>query len=831
MIGSLGRTDPFTLSLLIALAVTAATTAGAAGPAPGAATGSEFRINTTTSGDQFFGRTARDAAGDFVVVWAGPGDGSGNAVYAQRYMADGTPVGGETQVNTHTTGDQTAPSVAMDAGGDYVVVWASNGQDGDGFGIYGQRFGSSGATAGSEFLVNTYTTGNQSSPSVGMDAGGGFVVAWDSAAQDGDLSGVYAQMYDSTGAAEGSEFRVNTTTTDNQNSSQVAMDANGGFVIVYESNLLDGHGDGIFAKLYDNTGADTGLGEFQVNTTTADEQYSPSVAMDMKGNFTVSWVSFNQDAASGGGIYAQRYNTAGAAQGGEFLVNTTTAGDQDTPSIAMDALGNFAIAWMSPSQDGAGKGVYAQRYAASGSTRGSEFQVNTTTTSDQFAPRMAMDAAGDFVIAWTSNLQDGGGFGVYAQRYARESSLDLSVFSFSVDPPGTVAKSDPLALTASIINTAAPSSATGNATIISALTTATGVTASLDLPAGTAFVDASGTNWTCPGAPTGNVLVCAYAVGLTPGATTENLTVDVKAPTTKGLKTFTLNADGNQPDDTASDDSASQAVTIPDTPPFAFDDVQTVNSGAQLSGNVSAMDIDNDSLTFSVANTASSGNLTLNPDGSYTYTSTPGFKGADSFSFVANDGEAFSNPGTVDITVADNAPTTVNASLPVNRNTAKKATLKSTDVDGDPRTYAKVAGPTHGTVTLAVGGGYTYKPAKNYVGKDSFTFKANDGSLDSNTSSVAVTVTEHTPVATAASFSMTHNTSHNGQLKGTDADTGDILTYAKVAAPKHGTLTLHSTGSFTYTPVHNYVGSDSFTFHVSDGLKTSTAKTISITVK
>jgi VCBS repeat-containing protein len=243
------------------------------------------------------------------------------------------------------------------------------------------------------------------------------------------------------------------------------------------------------------------------------------------------------------------------------------------------------------------------------------------------------------------------------------------------------------------------------------------------------------------------------------------------------------------------------------------------------------MDLDNDPLTFSLASSPLNGNATVNSDGSYSYTPAQGFKGADSFDFIATDGTDFSNPATIDITVADNAPTTVNGTLAVNRNTAKASTLKSADVDGDARTYSAVLTPGHGTLTLSSNGSYTYKPAKNRVGADSFTFKANDGSLDSNVSSITVTVTEHVPVATAASFSMTHNTGHNGLLKGTDVDKGDVLTYAKVASPKHGTLTVHSNGSFTYTPAHNYVGSDSFTFHVSDGLKTSTAKAITITVK
>ena len=99
-----------------------------------------------------------------------------------------------------------------------------------------------------------------------------------------------------------------------------------------------------------HAGAPAG-GEFQVNTTTASSQGFPSVAMDSAGNFVVVWESFGQDG-SGSGVYAQRYNAAGVAQGSEFLVNTYTTGYQQYPSVAMDGSGNFVVTWQSSGQDG-----------------------------------------------------------------------------------------------------------------------------------------------------------------------------------------------------------------------------------------------------------------------------------------------------------------------------------------------------------------------------------------------------------------------------------------------------------------------------------------------
>ena len=126
-------------------------------------------------------------------------------------------------VNTYTVSDQQAPSMAMNASGNYVIVWISFGQDGDGNGIYAQRYSSNGVPNGLEFRVNTTTASSQILPSVAMDAAGDFVIAWQSYGQDGDGYGIYAQRYNSAGVSQGNEFLVNTTTKGYQDDASVAL--------------------------------------------------------------------------------------------------------------------------------------------------------------------------------------------------------------------------------------------------------------------------------------------------------------------------------------------------------------------------------------------------------------------------------------------------------------------------------------------------------------------------------------------------------------------------------------------------------------------------------
>ncbi len=389
--------------------------------------GSEFRANTWTTNNQFSPSVAMDSDGDFVVVWYSFGqDGNGYGIYAQRYNSAGVAQGAEFRVNTWTTNAQAYPSVSMDSDGDFVVAWQSLIQDGSSNGIYAQRYNSAGVVQGAEFRVNTWTTSAQTAPSVAMDSDGDFVVAWQSGGQDGSGYGIYAQQYNSAGVAQGAEFRVNTWTTYGQISPSVAMDSDGDFVVTWESRLQDISLYGVYAQRYNSAGMAQG-GEFRVNTWMVNNQEIPSVAMDSDGDFVVVWYSAGQDG-SYSGIYAQQYNSAGVAQGAEFRVNTWTTNDQSFPSVAMDSDGNFVVVWLSY-QDGGGYGIYAQQYNSAGVAQGGEFRVNTWTTNHQSFPSVAMDSDGDFVVAWQSDGQDGSGNGIYAQRYHNPLfPVELTIF-------------------------------------------------------------------------------------------------------------------------------------------------------------------------------------------------------------------------------------------------------------------------------------------------------------------------------------------------------------------------------------------------------------------
>jgi hypothetical protein len=387
-----------------------------------ATAGGEVHVNTFTTGQQLQPTIARTSDGQFVVVWI---TGYGFQVAGQRFDRAGSPVGTEFLVNSGPF--PARPGVAFQPGGGFVVVWTQY-SDGSANGIRGQRFAADASKLGSEFQVNATTTGSQDNASIAVSGSGNFVVAWNSP-QDGAYNGIMAQRFDAQGARLGAEFVVNTYTTYSQLNPRVASDVAGNFVIAWNSQN-DGSSGSVNAQRYAASGAPLG-GEFQVNSYTTAAQGGGSPAYAPDGTLVIAFGSQRNDQ---GDIFVRRFDAAGNALGGEFQVNTYTTGTQSYPRVALDALGNFVVAWNDLGGDGDGVGVRARRLLASGTPRGADFLVNTYTTGNEvaslFGSPVASDAYGNMVVTW--QRPDGSDPAeVFLQRYG-----GLYPSGLQVDPGG-----------------------------------------------------------------------------------------------------------------------------------------------------------------------------------------------------------------------------------------------------------------------------------------------------------------------------------------------------------------------------------------------------------
>jgi hypothetical protein len=376
--------------------------------------GPEFRISTTGPGDyRFWPRITSDTAGNFVVSWADKVSATQvGTIMARRYDANGVPVAPAFAVSNPALSTGYA-AITSDRQGRFAIVWEE--QDASNSGIRGRRYDATGAPLGPDFPVNTQTQGDQNQADVASNTAGELFVVWTSEYVDGSSYSVAGRRFDATGAPLGPEFQVNTHTLDEQMTPVVASTGGQNFVVVWESNLQDGSSHGVFAQRYDGTGR---VGpEFRVNSYTTGPQGEPAIAADGAGNFVVAWISL-QDPSGDFGVYAQRFDAAGNRRGGEFRVNSYTPGDQGIIRVASDPAGNFTVAWQSASQDGDSWGIFGQRFDANGVRRGSEFLVNTGTTSAQVNAAVAVDDAGEFVVAWSSYVPVAATSDIFGQRFA-----------------------------------------------------------------------------------------------------------------------------------------------------------------------------------------------------------------------------------------------------------------------------------------------------------------------------------------------------------------------------------------------------------------------------
>jgi VCBS repeat-containing protein len=232
------------------------------------------------------------------------------------------------------------------------------------------------------------------------------------------------------------------------------------------------------------------------------------------------------------------------------------------------------------------------------------------------------------------------------------------------------------------------------------------------------------------------------------------------SPFSNGAFTYRPNAGYAGPDSftyTVSDATASTQATVNITvtatlnqAPIGVADSYTVTEDGILTVNAPGIlgndtDPDGQALAVSAGTATSHGSFTLNTDGSFNYTPAPNFNGTDSFTYQASDGAASTALTTVTITVTavNDAPTAANDTIPIAKDSyaAFSLTNRSFDVDGDTLTGTLVTSTQHGTLVffgdqLA----FTYQPTTGYTGQDSFSYKVNDGKVDSATATVTLNV-------------------------------------------------------------------------------------------
>ncbi len=252
-------------------------------------------------------------------------------------LAQPTTAGAEFPVNTTTAGSQTRPAAAFDSSGNFITVWQSGGsglagtQDSD---IFLQRWNADGTTRGPEIRVNTTVAGCQGAPAVAAAPDGSFAVVWQSQGQDGDGWGIFAQRFDRTGAPVGGEIAVNQGTAGDQQAPAVVYDPSGAsFTVAWESSGPGSSGWDVLARQIDTASGTPRTGDVPLAATVAGDQRHPALALLPGGSLAATWEGPD---GSGSGVYLRTFTAALAPSSGEVAVNAVTAGFQAHPALGCD---------------------------------------------------------------------------------------------------------------------------------------------------------------------------------------------------------------------------------------------------------------------------------------------------------------------------------------------------------------------------------------------------------------------------------------------------------------------------------------------------------------
>jgi hypothetical protein len=269
--------------------------------AGGGALGNSFQVNVPIeySYSAFTPKVALRADGSFMVAWSSLAEEGGNLISARFFDLSGSPIGGEVQINEDPSldccwsqSDGRAPydelNLAVNPAGEFLVVWAGPGEDGEGEGVRARRFDGAGAALGPERMItSSEESGSNFLPNVAVDGTGRFIVAWSQKESDID---VHARLLDSSGDPLGAEFQVSTQQLPYTpyGGTGVAADATGNFVITWD----DGY-NGVFGRRFDSSGVAVG-DQFRIDELSPEgyDEFSirrQAVATSAAGEFIVAW--------------------------------------------------------------------------------------------------------------------------------------------------------------------------------------------------------------------------------------------------------------------------------------------------------------------------------------------------------------------------------------------------------------------------------------------------------------------------------------------------------------------------------------------------------------
>lgn len=356
----------------------------------------------------------------FVLLAGVVGAGGGGIFTPPAGAQTPLPLGPQAPANSITAGNQDQTAVAMDAAGNYVVVWRDEFLDGSGSAIVGRRFFADPTVPPSaQFVINTTTAGDQANPAIAMNANGRFVVVWEGPDSTGPATtDIFGSLRAPNGTPLVAEFAVNTTLTGTQGRPAVAMQTDGRFLITWQDNSgIDfgpsGTGSDIAGRFYPSTFPSNLPGSpvrLNLAVVGGDQERPAVVAINATGGWHVGWDGPTNPPPSSA-VWVRVLDNAGAGPQ-EFPVNTNlNTSPRSNIALSANSFGNAVAVW----QDQFDNSIFARELLA-GVPQGAEQQVNLLTDHLNREPSVALDKFGNYVTIWVEAV------GAFSDATAPEGS-------------------------------------------------------------------------------------------------------------------------------------------------------------------------------------------------------------------------------------------------------------------------------------------------------------------------------------------------------------------------------------------------------------------------
>ncbi len=377
-------------------------------------------INSTGSGQQYNPAVAVALDGHFIAVWeddSSPEDGTGNHdIFAKGFLAGGCAGDlKEFTVHDETSGDQRHPDVAMDAAGDFVVVWEDD-KDGNGYyEIFMRGFYSDGTEKFARRKVNSVSSNQQFDPRVAMAPDGRFVVVWEDYSNGAATPQVFMRGFHADGTQRFADRNVMDAVEGLRRKPDVFLDSSANIVVAWEDDTgADGYYQ-IFAKGFHADGSDR-FARKVVNSKSAGQQRKPAIHGMSSGAFVVAWED-DQDKDGQYSIMARAFHANGTQRVADVLVSEGTGSHSD-PALCMLEDGSFTVIWTANGDSTGMSDIYWRHYSPAGAPDDVK-RVNFIQDGSQYRGAIGCTSHGEGVVLWEDDNDANG----YYEIYGRGMSL------------------------------------------------------------------------------------------------------------------------------------------------------------------------------------------------------------------------------------------------------------------------------------------------------------------------------------------------------------------------------------------------------------------------